>query len=89
MPEDAGLRRRPLESLKGGGPEENAARMSALLKGAGSEAEADAVAFNAGALLMTAGLAADLKEGVARAADALASGEPNRILRRLAEITNG
>jgi anthranilate phosphoribosyltransferase len=60
-----------------------------LLKGEGSAAEADAVAFNAGALLMTAGLATNLREGTARASDALASGEPYRILRRLAEITHG
>ena len=89
VPEDAGLRRQPLDSLKGGGPEENAARMTALLQGKGSAVEGDAVALNAGALLMTAGLAADLREGVARAADALASAEPYRILRRLREATNG
>jgi anthranilate phosphoribosyltransferase len=88
-PEDGGLARRPLECLKGGGPEENAARMTALLKGEGSAAEAEAVALNAGALLMTAGLAADLREGVACAADALASGEPHGILCRLVEATNG
>ena len=88
-PEDAGLARRPLDTLRGGAPEENAARMTALLKGKGSAAEADAVAFNAGALLMTAGLATNLREGTARASDALASGEPYRILRRLAEITHG
>lgn len=88
-PEDVGLARRPLASLKGGGPAENAARMTALLKGEGAAVEADAVALNAGALLMTAGIAADLREGVARAADALSSGEPYRILRRFAEATNG
>jgi anthranilate phosphoribosyltransferase len=88
-PEDAGLTRRPLERLKGGAPAENAERMTALLQGRGSDAEADAVSLNAGALLMTAGLAADLREGVARAADALRSGEPYRVLHRLAEITNG
>jgi anthranilate phosphoribosyltransferase len=63
--------------------------MTALLTGRGNEAEVDAVAFNTGALLMTAGLAADLKEGTARAKDALASGEPHRILQRLAEVTHG
>ncbi|HEY0012670.1 MAG TPA: anthranilate phosphoribosyltransferase [Allosphingosinicella sp.] len=89
VPEEAGLPRRPLESLKGGGPAENAARMAALLKGEGQPVEIEAVAFNAGALLMTAGVASDLKEGVARATDALASGEPFRILARLAEATNG
>jgi anthranilate phosphoribosyltransferase len=89
VPEDAGLSRRSLDDLKGGGPAENAARMAALLKGEGSPAEVDAVAFNAGALLMTAGVAPDLKEGVARAKDALASGEPFTILTRLAEATHG
>ncbi|HZF93295.1 MAG TPA: anthranilate phosphoribosyltransferase [Allosphingosinicella sp.] len=89
VPEDAGLSRRSLDDLKGGGPAENAARMAALLKGKGSPAEVGAVAFNAGALLMTAGVAPDLKEGVARARDALASGEPFRILTRLAEATHG
>ncbi|HEX8194399.1 MAG TPA: anthranilate phosphoribosyltransferase [Allosphingosinicella sp.] len=89
VPEEAGLSRRPLESLKGGGPEENAARMAALLKGEGRPVEIEAVAFNAGALLMTAGVASDLKEGVARATDALASGEPFRILTRLSEATHG
>jgi anthranilate phosphoribosyltransferase len=88
-PEDAGLQRRPLQALKGGGPDENAARMTALLKGEGADAEIDAVALNAGALLMTAGVAADLKDGVKRAKDALASGEPYRILRRLGEISHG
>lgn len=88
VPEEAGLGRRPLDSLKGGGPEENAARMTALLQGRGSDAERDAVAFNAGALLMIAGLAADLREGAGLAADALASGEPHRILCRLVEATN-
>jgi anthranilate phosphoribosyltransferase len=88
-PEEAGLERRPLDALKGGAPAENAERMAKLLKGEGSDAERDAVALNAGALLMTAGLAADLKEGVAGARDALASGEPHRRLRMLAEITHG
>nr|MDQ4087871.1 anthranilate phosphoribosyltransferase [Pseudomonadota bacterium] len=34
-PEDAGLRQAPLEALKGGDPEQNAARMKALLEGKG------------------------------------------------------
>ena len=40
--------------LKGGGPEENAERLKALLMGYGLEAETEVVALNAGALLMTA-----------------------------------
>ena len=88
-PEEAGLKRRPLEQLKGGGPEENAARLAALLKGEGSEAEADAVAFNAGALLATAGIASSLREGVEQAAAVIASGAPHRVLCNFVEATRG
>ena len=87
-PEDAGLERRPLESLKGGGPDENAERMTALLKGQGQDAEVDAVALNAGALLFAAGLASGLRDGVEAARDAIASGEGHRRLRLLVEATN-
>ncbi|MBV8686417.1 MAG: anthranilate phosphoribosyltransferase [Alphaproteobacteria bacterium] len=88
-PEAAGLARRPLAELKGGSPEENAERLSALLMGYGLAAETDAVALNAGALLMTAGLAADLAEGVERALDALRSGEARRRLALFVEATHG
>jgi anthranilate phosphoribosyltransferase len=87
-PEDAGLERRPLDALRGGAPEENAARMTALLSGRGSAAEADAVALNAGALLLAAGLADGLREGVAMAREALASGAAQVRLKRLVEATN-
>lgn len=87
-PADAGIVPAPLNSLAGGGPQENALRLEALLKGQGSEAEHDAVAINAGALLMTAGLAEDLRDGANRARAVLASGEPYRRLRALAEISH-
>ena len=88
-PEQAGLRRRPAETLKGGGPEENGERLKSLLMGYALAAENEVVALNAGALLMTAGLAADLREGVAMAMDSTASGEPYRRLKAFVEITNG
>lgn len=88
-PEDAGLRRMPVEALRGGGPEENAERLKALLIGYGTQSERQIVALNAGALLMTARLVSDLRSGVERASAALASGAGYRILRDLAEITNG
>lgn len=87
-PEDAGFRRRPIDALKGGGPEENAARMAALLRGEGEPAEEEVVALNAGALLHTAGLASSLREGVARALDALRSGEAHRRLALFVEATH-
>lgn len=88
-PEEAGLERRPLDSLKGGGPEENAERLKALLKGQGRAADADAVALNTGALLFTAGLAPGLAEGVAEAKEVIASGAADKRLQAFVEITNG
>lgn len=88
-PEDAGLSRAPLAAVAGGGPEENAARLVALLKGKAGEADSRIVALNAGALLMTAGLAADLREGVARAADTIASGRAFATLERFVEASRG
>ena len=88
MPEDAGLKRAPLSVVTGGDAEENAGRLRALLSGKGSRAESDIVALNAGALLMTAGLSADLRMGVALARDALRSGKAGRLLMRFVEASN-
>ena len=88
-PEDAGLTLAPLAALTGGDPEENAGRLKLLLQGRGNATEVTAVALNAGALLMTAGLAADLADGAGRARAVLASGEPYRRLEQLAAITHG
>lgn len=87
-PEEAGLSRAPVNALKGGGPEENAERLKALLMGYGTPAETQVVALNAGALLMTSGLAADIREGTARAADALASGAAYKRLTAFVEATH-
>jgi anthranilate phosphoribosyltransferase len=88
-PEAAGLVRGRLDSVKGGEPAENAERLAALLKGKGGAVESDAVALNAGALLMIAGIAPTLREAVALARDTIASGEPFRRLEMLAEVTRG
>jgi anthranilate phosphoribosyltransferase len=88
-PEDAGLERRPVQVLRGGGPEENAERLKALLMGYGVAAETEVVALNAGALLMTAGLAPDLRDGVGMALQALSSGQAYRRLELFIEATNG
>ncbi len=88
-PEDAGFERRPLAPLKGGGPVENAERLKALLMGYGVPAEAETVALNAGALLVTAGLAADYREGAAMAMQAIHSGAAYAKLKLFVEATNG
>jgi anthranilate phosphoribosyltransferase len=73
-PEQAGLDRHPLEQITGGSPQENAQRLLALLSGSGGKADTSVVALNAGALLMTAGVAPSLKAGVDQALDAIRSG---------------
>ena len=88
-PEDAGLARAPLSVVTGGDAAENAGRLRKLLDGEGGQAERDIVALNAGALLMTAGLAATLKDGVGIAADILGSGAAGTLLNRFIEASNG
>jgi anthranilate phosphoribosyltransferase len=88
-PEQAGLRRLPLERIVGGSPRENAARLSQLLGGRAREADSSIVALNAGALLMTAKVAADLRTGVAMALDAMSSGQAKDLLDRFVEATRG
>lgn len=88
-PEDVGFERAPLAAIRGGGPEENGERLKTLLMGYGTTAERRAVALNAGALLMTAGKAATLQEGVDLAFQAIGSGGALRRLKALVEISNG
>jgi anthranilate phosphoribosyltransferase len=88
-PDQAGFEPAPLNLLKGGGPEENAERLKALLMGYGTGAEMKMVAINTGALLTTAGLAGDLREATALAADTLASGAPYEKLTAFVEASRG
>jgi anthranilate phosphoribosyltransferase len=88
-PEQAGLNRQPIERIAGGSPYENAERLAALLAGRGTEADTSVVAINAGALLMTAGKASDLREGVALAQETISLGTAHRVLRDFVEATNG
>lgn len=88
-PEDAGCTRTALQALEGGDPAVNAARLKSLLEGGGSLAEQEAVALNAGALLWTAGKAADLNEGTAQALDTLRSGQAGRTLAAFVEASRG
>ena len=87
-PEDAGFESMALDDVKGGSPDQNAARLEALLAGRGSEAERRLVSINCGALLMAAGMAADLREGAAIALDVLSSGAPFRTLQAFVVATH-
>ncbi len=84
-PEMAGLPRATLDDLTGGDAQMNAAILYDVLTGiAGPRREI--VLLNAAAGLVAAGLAGDLKEGVARGAEAIDSGEAAATLARLREF---
>jgi anthranilate phosphoribosyltransferase len=78
-PEDAGLRRHPLDAIRGGDAAYNAAALRALLQGEAG-AYRDAVLLNAGAALVVAGAAATLSEGVEEAAETIDKGLANALL---------
>lgn len=88
-PEDAGLERAPIEALKGGLPQENAAWLRTVLAGKATSAHNAAVAFNAGALLWISDQADDLRAGTQRALEALQGGGSLARLERLAETSHG
>ncbi|MEM1351252.1 MAG: anthranilate phosphoribosyltransferase [Pseudomonadota bacterium] len=86
QPEDAGLPVHPFEAILGGTPEHNAAAFTALLDGEAS-AYRDAVLLNSAAGLVVAGVAADLKDGVAQAAASIDSGAAAAKVKAVARIT--
>ncbi len=78
-PEDAGLPRHPIHAIRGGDAAHNAVALRRLLQGE-TGAYRDAVLLNASAALLVADAAADLRDGVQIAAQALDSGAANRLL---------
>lgn len=88
-PEQAGLNRYPLEQIAGGDPAQNAAILRSTLAGRASPAQSAIVAANAGALLFTAGLAADLRQGFESAQDSISSGRARRLLDDFIEASRG
>jgi anthranilate phosphoribosyltransferase len=85
-PEDAGLPVHPFRDILGGTPAENAQAFRDLLDGAKS-AYRDAVLLNAAAALVVADRVADLKSGVAMAAESIDSGAAKARVEALARIT--
>jgi len=86
-PEEVGLERVPLDALRGGEPQHNAALMRDLLGGAKGPLR-DIVLLNGAAALVVAGRAAELRDGMVLAAEAIDSGAAARVLDRLIAETN-
>jgi anthranilate phosphoribosyltransferase len=85
-PAELGLARAPIDSLRGGGPDENAALARQVLGGAKGPRR-DVVLLNASAALRAAGLAKDWKEGIGLAAEAIDSGRAGEVLQRWVTIS--
>jgi anthranilate phosphoribosyltransferase len=88
-PEQAGLRRLPLDQIVGGAPNQNARRLRALFSERGKEADETVVALNAGALLATAGKVDNLRQGTVMAIDAIRSGLAGEVLDRFIKASRG
>jgi anthranilate phosphoribosyltransferase len=86
-PQDVGLPLCRPEDLKGGEAKENAAALKAVLEGT-KNAYRDTVLMNAGATLLVAGHASDLREGVAQAAQSIDSGAALERLHSLVRLSN-
>ncbi|MCC7031737.1 MAG: anthranilate phosphoribosyltransferase [Acidobacteria bacterium] len=82
-PADFGLPKAAAGALAGGDAATNAGIIRRVLAGEAGPAR-DVVLLNAGAALMLAGEADSVREGIARAADALDAGRAGRTLERLA-----
>ncbi len=80
---DYGLAHADTDALVGGDGEANAGRIVAILEGAEPGAAHDVVVLNAGAALVVAGRADDLRAGIELAAATIASGAAREQLERL------
>lgn len=85
-PADYGLARAPVEALKGGAPEENAAITLEILRGAAGPRR-DAVLINAALALLAAGAAGSLADGLQKAARSIDEGAALARLNDLREYT--
>jgi anthranilate phosphoribosyltransferase len=86
-PEDVGLKRSPIEELRGGNAAENAKALLALLDGK-KNAYRDIVVLNAAAALVVAGRASDMMAGARLAEQMLDSGAAKDKLQQLVRASN-
>jgi anthranilate phosphoribosyltransferase len=87
-PEEFGVARAPLESIRGGTAAENAALIQRILEGEAGPAR-DIVVANAAAALVAAGVAANFREAAGLASFVISSGAAGDKLASLAAFTSG
>ena len=86
-PEEFGMKRAPIEAIRGGTAAENAALIRRILAGEAGAAS-DIVVINAAAALVAAGVAENFREGAELASSVLSAGDANDTLTRLVEFTS-
>jgi anthranilate phosphoribosyltransferase len=86
-PEDFGVQRSPVQSLRGGTAAENAALIRSVLDGEPG-AHRDVTVINAAAALVVSGMAADFRDGAQLAANGISSGSAKNKLAALVAFTN-
>ena len=82
VPEDLGLARAPIESLRGGNPTTNAAILTAIFAGE-KGSRRDVILLNAAAVLVTAELAPNLPTGLLLAAETIDRGAVRELVAAL------
>jgi anthranilate phosphoribosyltransferase len=86
-PEEFGIKRSPLSAIAGGTPQENAARIRAVLSGERGPCR-DIAVLNAAFALAAAGITGDPKEGINHAEQSIDSGAALATLKKLVEFTS-
>ena len=86
-PEEFGVGRAPLESLRGGTAEENASLIRRILEGEAGPRR-DIVVINAAAALVAAGITANFRDAAELASSAISSGAAGAKLGSLAAFTS-
>jgi anthranilate phosphoribosyltransferase len=87
IPENFGVTRAPLESLRGGTAVENATAIRNVLENEAGPRR-DVAVINASAALVVAGIAVDFREGARMASKAISSGIAKQKLAALVAFTN-
>ena len=85
-PEEVGLKTAPLEAIRGGSAQENAAILLQVLSGENG-AYRDTVLLNAGIALFAANRVKTIEEGIALATDSIDSGRAMKRLNQLRQMT--
>ena len=86
-PESLGIGPHPIEDIRGGGPDDNAAEAWDILKGGGRKAVADVVVANAAAALTVSRKVGDLAEGVTLCRATIKSGRALAQLERTIDLS--